>query len=155
MRWIALLLSMSAMTAHAANNELSVSVASGSDEPVLYTFPIDGARHELDLRESHTYSAAFKDPATKRDICRAGEYKTGLLLKMRLLPVTENGAQPVEVIGQVSTLAGIKDGISLPCGVNQELNITNTAFSDTVQVERKRTKVVVVDGTYAVMLKTQ
>ncbi len=66
--------------------------------------PFDGQAHELDIRDSHRYHAAFVDPATKREICRDGEYKTGLVLKLRSLPI-EGTEQPIEVLGMVSLSA--------------------------------------------------
>lgn len=155
MRWIALMLCLSPLAVNAATTELSVSVASGNKEPSIYNYPIDGTKHALDLRDGHRYTAAFKDPATKRVICREAEYKTGLMLTLRSLPKAADGSQPIEIIGQVSSLNGIKSGEKFQCGVNQEVSMSSKAFSDTVQVEPNRTKAVVIDGTYTVMLKTQ
>lgn len=155
MRWIALVLCLSPLAASAAAPEMTVSVVSGSNAPKAYRYPVDGDKHELDLRAIHSYDAAFEDPATKREICREGMYKTGLLLTLRALPKTEDGNQPVEVIGQVSNFDGIKPGKTLKCGTNQEVSLSTTAFSDTVQVEKDRTKVVVIDGKYTVMVKVQ
>lgn len=153
MRWIAMALCLSPLAVNAATNGLRVSVASDRAEPVSYQYPLDDDKQNLDLRASHRYDAAFKDPVTNREVCREGEYKTGLLLTLRSLPKTEDGKQPVEVIGQVSTLDGVKPGITLKCGTNQEVSISTKAFSDTIMVEKNRTKVVVIDGTYTVMVK--
>lgn len=153
MRWIAMLLCLTPLAVSAATNELVVSVVEGNREPVAYKYPLDGDKHELDLRDSHRYDAAFKDPATSREVCREGVYKTGLLLTMRSLPKDENGNQPVEVIGQVSTFDGVKPGQKLKCGTNQEVRLSNTAFSDTVQIGQSKTRAVVIDGTYTVMMK--
>ncbi|MCT8162814.1 hypothetical protein IYR97_25885 (plasmid) [Pseudomonas fulva] len=152
MRWIGFTLCLLPLVAHAAP-ELQVSVASGSEVPQAFKYAIDGAKYDLDLRDSHRYQAAFKDTATKRDVCREGEYKTGLLLTLRSLPKTGDGAQPVEIIGQVSKLDGVTDGQRFSCGSNQVVKMSNQAFSDTVQVEPNRTKVVVIDGKYTVILK--
>ncbi|KPC02213.1 hypothetical protein QO021_29130 (plasmid) [Pseudomonas amygdali pv. lachrymans] len=130
-----------------------MSVVSGTEEPQAYHYTLDGNKYELDIRESHRYQAAFKDGATKRDVCREAQYKTGLLLTLRALPKAADGSQPVEVVGQVSTLDSLVDGSRFTCGRNQEVNMGNKAFSDTVQVEPNRTKVVVIDGKYTVMLK--
>lgn len=155
MRWIGFMLCLAPFIAHAASTELQVSVASGSEEPQAYNYAMDGTKYQLDMRDSHRYQAAFKDAATKRDVCREGEYKTGLLLSLRTLPKTADGSQPVEVVGQVSNLEGVTDGQKLACGANQVVKMKNTAFSDTVQVEPNRTKVVVIDGKYTVMLKVR
>lgn len=155
MRWIAMLLCLSPLVAQAATSELSVSVISGKDEPAIYNFPLDGEKHELDLRDSHSRAAAFKDEVTKREICRGAEYKTGLLLTLRSLPQAEDGTNQVELIGQVSTLKGIKDGQQLKCGTNQEVSISNEAFSETILVQGERTKAVVIDGKYTVMVKVR
>lgn len=153
MRWIGFMLCLAPFMAHAASTDLQVSVASGNDEPQAYNYPIDGSKSELDLRDSHRYQAAFKDNATKRDVCREGEYKTGLLLSLRTLPKSADGSQPVELIGQVSNLEGVTEGVKLSCGSNQVVKMSNKAFSDTVQIEPNRTKVVVIDGKFTVMLK--
>ncbi|WP_439126056.1 MAG: hypothetical protein ACNJA3_29585 (plasmid) [Pseudomonas rhizophila] len=153
MRWIGFMLCLVPLVTQAATAELQVSVVSGSDEPQAYHYALDGNKYELDIRESHRYQAAFKDGATKRDVCREAQYKTGLLLSLRSLPKAADGSQPVEVIGQVSSLVSLVDGKRFSCGQNQEVNMGNKAFSDTVQVEPNRTKVVVIDGKYTVMLK--
>jgi hypothetical protein len=155
MRWIALMLCLSPLAANAATNELIVSVVAGSQAPTSFKYPLDGDKHELDMRVSHRYDAAFKDTATNRDVCREGMYKTGLLLTLRSLPKDESGNQQVEVIGQVSTLDGVNPGLKLKCGTNQEVMLSNKAFSDTVRIEKNRTKVVVIDGTYTVMVKVE
>lgn len=155
MRWIALVLCLSPLVASAAATEMTVSVVSGSNAPKSYKFAVDGDKHVLDLRAVHSYDAAFEDPATKREICREGMYKTGLMLTLRTLPKSEDGNQPVEVIGQVSNFNGITPGKVLKCGTNQEVSLSTTAFSDTVKVEKDRTKVVVIDGNYTVMVKVQ
>ncbi|MBM5458909.1 hypothetical protein H8F21_15185 [Pseudomonas sp. P66] len=153
MRWIGFMLCLFPLVTHAAATELQVTVASGSEEPQAFKYPIDSGKYELDLRGSHRYQAAFKDTATKRDVCREAEYKTGLLLTLRPLPKAADGSQPIEVIGQVSTLEGVTEGQRLSCGSHQVVNMSNKAFSDTVQVEAKRSKVVVIDGKYTVILK--
>ncbi|MGE8065175.1 hypothetical protein [Pseudomonas sp. NPDC089569] len=155
MRWIALLLCLSPLVASAEASKMTVSVVSGSNAPKSYNYPVDADKHVLDLRAIHRYDAAFEDPATKRQICREGMYKTGLLLTLRALPKTADGSQPVEIIGQVSNFNGITPGKILKCGTNQEVSLSTTAFSDTIQVEKDRTKVVAIDGSYTIMVKVQ
>lgn len=155
MRWIGFMLCLAPLLAQASSEDLKVSVASGANEPVAYKYSTDGSKYDLDLRVSHRYQAAFKDTATKQEVCREAEYKTGLLLKLRALPKEADGSQPIEVIGQVSALDGISEGDRLKCGTNQVVNMSNKAFSDTVRVEPNRTKAVVIDGKYTVMLSLQ
>jgi len=155
MRWSALLFLLTPLAVQAAPAELNIAVASGRGEPVSYRYPLNGEKRDLDLRESGRYHVAFQDKATNSSVCREAQYKTGLFLTFRLLPKAADDAQSVEVIGQVSELAGVKDGQKLSCGTNQEVSLSHRAFSDTVVVDENRTKVIVIDGEHTVMLKIQ
>lgn len=152
MRWLTALLIFAPLVANAAQ-ELQVSVVAGRDEPQAYRFPLNDTKQKLDLRDKHRYQAAVKDNARKREICTEAEYKTGLLLTVRALPQGTDGVQQVEVVGQVSDLDSVVDGVTLSCGTNQVVKMNHQAFSDTVQIEPNRTKIVVIDGKYTVLLK--
>lgn len=152
MRWLSALLIFAPLLANAAQ-ELQVSVVVGRDEPQAYRFPLTDTKQRLDLREKHRYHAAAKDKARKREVCTEAEYKTGLLLTLRAFPQGADGAQQVEVVGQVSNLDSVTDGVALSCGTNQVVKMSHQAFSDTVKIEPNRTKIVVIDGKYTVLLK--
>ena len=155
MRWMAMFFLLSPLAVQAATEELNVTIASGSLEPVIYRYPLNQERREIDLRDSGRYQVAFKDSATKKSICREAQYKTGLSLTLRPLPKEAGAAQMVEVVGLVTKLTGVKDGERLSCGVNQEVSLSHQDFSDTVVVEENRTKAIVIDGVYTVILKIQ
>lgn len=153
MRWFGLLLIVPLVAQAAPGEILQVSVVSGSDTPQEYNLPLTEHNNQIDLRERHRYHVAAKDLVRKRDVCREDEYKTGLLLSIRPLGKSEDNSQPVEVVGQVSSIVSVADGQKLACGVNQVVKMKHQAFSDTVQVQPGRTKMVVIDGKYTVMLK--
>ncbi|EPJ5561938.1 hypothetical protein ACQYZY_26990 [Pseudomonas aeruginosa] len=155
MRWMAMFFILTPLAVQAATEELNVTIASGSVEPVVYRYPLDQERREIDLRQSGRYHVAFKDTATKKVICREAQYKTGLSLTLKPLPKEDGAAQKVEVIGLVTKLAGVKDGERFSCGINQEVSLSHQDFSDTVVVEENRTKAIVIDGVYTVILKIQ
>ncbi|MGP0171040.1 hypothetical protein ACSVIJ_04080 [Pseudomonas sp. NCHU5208] len=155
MRWMAMLFLFSPVVAQASTEELNVTIAYGTLEPVVYHYPLDQERREIDLRKSDRYHVAFKDTVTKKSICREAQYKTGLSLTLKPLPKEKDGGQKVEVIGLVSKLAGVTDGERLSCGLNQEVTLSHQDFSDTVLVEENRSKAIVIDGAYTVILKIQ
>lgn len=138
----------------AVASQAQVTVIHGSNEPEVFTVQLNGKSQDLDLRESHRYHAAFVDPATKREICRDGEYKTGLVLKLRSLPI-EGDLQPVEVVGMVSSLESIKDGVAIKCGTNQEVALSNKSLSDTIRLAPNKTKPMVVDGKWTILIRMQ
>lgn len=143
-----------AFSGAAAASQAQVSVIVGTNEPESFLVPLDGQIHEMDLRDAHRYSAAFVDPATKREICRDGEYKTGLVLKMRSLP-NEGAEQPLEVVGMVTTLSSITNGAALKCGTNQEVNLANRSLSEMLRLAPNKTKPMVIDGKWTVLIKLQ
>lgn len=181
MRYAAIPLSLAiACTANAATLEVSIADTNGSHERFMYS--LDGKRQTLDLRDSNEYMAAFIDPATRKEICTTGEYRTGLMLTLKSLPPVLREVVPVvdpnapqdlssddmpaptfepdpaaapfnlEVIGQVSNLAALESKGSFGCGVNQKPILENRSFSETVPMFPNRTKAVVVDGTTTLML---
>ncbi len=151
MRYIPLLLALFAGAAQ-ATPVMEVSVVQGASEPEKYRFDLNGKRHEIDLRESHRYAAAFHDKASKKDICRDGQYHTGLLLTLRDVPDESSDARAIEVIGQVSTLKKSIPGETYSCGQNTIIDIGNSAFSDTARVRPNRTKVMVIDNNWTVFV---
>lgn len=144
-------LCLSAITAQAAS--LDVSVVEGVKEPQKFRFELKDQREQVDLRESHSYPAAFTDPKTKKNICRDGIYHTGLLLTLRPIgELAEDGTQSMEIVGQVTALAELKKGVALDCGTDHRPEIKNTAFSDTAKLTKNRSKVIIIDGQYTVLL---
>ncbi|HHH9441210.1 TPA: hypothetical protein ACP32N_003147 [Pseudomonas aeruginosa] len=141
-----------AFSGAAAANQAEVSVIVGRNEPVVFNVPLDGELHAMDLRDSHSYSAAFTDPATKREICRDGEYKTGLVLSLRSLP-NEGDDQPLEVVGMVTTLTSITNGAALKCGINQEVKLANRSLSEMLRLVPNKTKPMVIDGKWTVLVR--
>lgn len=146
-----LALCISAISAQAAT--LDMSVVDGYKEPQKFRFELKDQREQIDLRDSHSYPAAFSDPQTKKNICRDGIYHTGLLLTIRpIAEASDDGTQEVEIVGQVTSLGGLKKGVSLDCGTDYKPEIENTAFSDTTLLTKHRSKVIIIDGKYTVLL---
>jgi hypothetical protein len=158
MRYTPILLALLALSAQAAQAmpQLSVTVIHGTAEPKKFTYELNEQRREIDMRASFPYSAAFRDPITKKDICRDGEYKTGLMFTARYVPsAKKDGADvlyPIELIGQISDLKDSKPGIELSCGRNTEIEMVNRAMSDTVFVKPNRPKGVVIDNNWTIFL---
>lgn len=147
-------LSLSLLASAAANAyQMDVSIVHGSAAPVKFSYPVNEIRQHADLRVSNEYMAAFTDPHTKKDICRAGMYQTGMLLTLEPKgAVSEDGLVPVEIVGQLSTLKEIKKGKTLACGTQEDVSLANKAFSDTVNLKLNKTKVVVIDTAWTVLV---
>lgn len=158
MRYTPILLAILALAAQAAQAkpELNVTVIHGQDEPTKYRYELNESRREIDLRMQHRYDAAFRVPKNKKEICRQGEYQTGLIFSARYVPdAKQDGADsqyPIELIGQISELKSSKPGIELSCGRNTEIEMTNRAMSDTVFVKPDKPKVVVIDNNWTIFL---
>jgi hypothetical protein len=158
MRYTPILLASLALTAQAAQAapELNISVIHGQAEPSTYRFDLNEQRREIDIRERHRYNAAFHVPKTNEDICRDGEYKTGLMFTAKYVPSAKDNTAdvqyPIELIGQISSLKDSKPGIELSCGRNTEIEMINRAVSDTVFVKPNRPKGVVIDNDWTIIL---
>lgn len=150
MRYTAFLLLLASLSANAAT--LEVSVAEGNQKPQKYTYTLNGERQRLDLRESHRYNVAFQDKASRKEICREAEYRTGLVVALRDVEKVGETQYKMEVIGQLTNLDGIVNGEAISCGVNQSPSLSNRAFSDTSVLEVNKTKVLVVDRTTTLLL---
>jgi hypothetical protein len=158
MRYTPILFGLLALTAQAAQAmpELSITVIHGKEEPSKYRYDLNEQRREIDLRDRHRYNAAFRVPTSKEEICRDGEYHTGLMFTARYVPsAKKDGADtqyPIELIGQISELKDSKPGIELSCGRNTEIEMLNRAMSDTVFVKPNKSKVVVIDNNWTIFL---
>jgi hypothetical protein len=158
MRYTPILLALIAISAQAAQAkpELSVTVIHGQDEPIKYRYELNESRREIDLRTQHRYNAAFLVPKNKKEICREGEYQTGLIFSARYVPDAQkdgtDSQYPIELIGQISDLKSSKPGIELSCGRNTEIEMANRAVSDTVFVKADKPKVVVIDNNWTIFL---
>lgn len=138
-----------------ATSVMEVTVIEGTQVPVKYRFDMDGSRHELDLRDSHRYNAAFNDPATKKDICRESEYRTGLILTLRDMPEYAGAERQIELVGQVSKLKSLTPGSTLSCGQNTVVDMENKAFPEITVVKQNRTKVLVIDNSWTVFISVK
>lgn len=158
MRFTPILLALLAFTANAAHAapELTITVIHGKAEPAKFRFDLTEQRHEIDLRSPHRYNAAFREPASKKDICREGEYQTGLIFSARYVPDEkkddDDKQYPIELIGQISELKNSKPGVEITCGRNTEIEMLNRAMSDIVFVNPNRAKVVVIDNNWTIFL---
>lgn len=136
--------------------DLYVTVIHGNDEPLKYHYELNEQRREIDIRKVHRYDAAFRVPKTKEEICRQGEYKTGLMFTARYVPsAKKDGADvlyPIEIIGQISNLKDSKPGLELSCGRNTEIEMDSRGISDTVFVKPNRQKGVVIDNNWTIFL---
>lgn len=150
MRYLALSLLFGVTSVNAAT--LEVAVSQGTHEPTTYQYQLTDKRQTLDLRDSGRYTIAVHDAARKKDICREAEYRTGLVMNMRQVERPEKGQYKVEVVGQVSTLKALQEGVHLDCGVNMQPIIENAAFSDTSVIELGKPKVLVIDGKTTLLL---
>jgi hypothetical protein len=150
MRYSALFLLLAAGSTNAASLEISVS--QGNHEPEFFTYNLTDQPQTLDLRESERYTVAMKDIVRGKEICREAEFRSGMIISLRLVDKPADGQYKVEVIGQISNLKSIDEKERLSCGVNQVPVIENLAFSDTLLVEASKTKVMVVDGTTTLLL---
>lgn len=145
-----LCLSAFALMANAAT--IDVSVIEGNHAPQKFTFALSDSREHVDLRSDNSYTAAFRDPATKKDICRDGVFRTGLLLTLRPIEAAEKNEAPLEIVGMVTNLKGLVPGEALSCGTNHTPELETTDFSDTVVLKKTRTKFIVIDTKYTVLL---
>lgn len=150
MRYQALLLFFAACSAQAAT--LEVAVSQGSSEPERFTYQLSDERQTLDLRDSGRYTVAIQDAVRKKQICREAEYRTGMVMTLRQVEISEDGHYKIEIVGQVSNLKSIEEEGRLDCGVNMKPVIENTAFSDTSVIEVGRPKAMVVDGKTTLLL---
>lgn len=150
MRYLALGLLLAAGATNATT--LEIAVTEGRSEPQRFSYNLSSDRQTLDLRDSHRYTAAVKDVARKKEICREAEYRTGMLMTLREVEKVSDTQFKIEIIGQTSTLKSLAKGDQLSCGLNQIPDIENRAFSDTSVLEMDRTKAVVVDGKTTLLL---
>jgi len=150
MRYPALLFLLAASSTHAAM--LEISVTEGGRAPEKFVYELNGERQSLDLRDSHRYSAAFKDKTTNREICREAEYRTGMMMALRDVEKVSGSQYKIEIVGQLSTLEDMEVGEALTCGVNQIPSLVNRAFSDTSVLEIDKTKIMVVDRNVTLLL---
>lgn len=150
MRYTFLILMLAAGTASAA--QLDIAVSEGAMKPQTYSYSLSGESQTLDLRDSNRYNVAFLDKGRGKEICRQAEYRTGTMLSMRELEHEEDESYKVEIIGQISKLLFMDEGVQLACGVNQAPKLEIRAFSETTELQADRTKVLVIDGTTTLLL---
>ena len=157
MRYTPILIGLLALAAQAAQAtpQLTISVIHGKSEPSTFKYELNEQRREIDVRSQHSFDAAFHDPITKSDICRKGEYSTGLMLTARYVPSAKQDPAdpryPIEIIGQISELKDTKPGKELSCGRNTEIEMVNRALSDTLFVIPDRPKGVVIDNDWTII----
>lgn len=149
MRLTALALFFAACTANAASLEVSVTQADSA--PEKFSYHLNGSKQVLDLRESKTFNAAFKDKAG-RDLCRPGLYRTGMIMTMQDVEKVSDNDYKIEIVGQVTTLNGMKSGTKLSCGTNEEPQLNSRAFSDTTVLTVDRTKALVIDKSTTLLI---
>lgn len=143
MRFLAIFLLCATSAVNAAT--LEVSVTEANQLPEKFYFDLGEERQTLDLRGSERYTAAFKDARTGSEICRDAEYRTGMMMTLRNLDMTEENHYQIEIIGQLTTLGNLEKGETLACGTNEIPVLSNKAFSDTSVLEVGKTKVLIVD----------
>lgn len=139
------------LSASAELIQLTIS-EKGAVSPTVFKFPVNEDRHQVDLREDHAYTTAFRDSPTGKEICRAGHYQTGLLFTLRRIRAL-NDLYTYELVGQITQVQSIDENdVGVSCGKNQKVNLTHRGFSDVVEVDA-RAKVIVIDGTWTILFR--
>ena len=145
-------LCLSAFALMANATTIDVAVIEGSHAPQKFSFVLGDNREHIDLRTDNTYAAAFRDPSTKKEICRDGVYRTGLLLTLKPIEATDEDETALEIIGYVTNLKALVPGETLSCGTNYTPEFDTTDFSDKVVLKKNRPKVIVIDTKYTVLV---